>query len=244
MSLELDDMLRLQSDIAEGLLSCDLFDPVHVVERRKKRLQSELDFVGFLTGTRQSASGKAGVALCVELPVFTVPDPNISGPQKLMNLAVTVLEHDSVNMSQAGSGVPAETWANLVLDFLHHWMPLQACAITADDTAIAPLSDFKTLVAYQVSVRLPRFRSGFTRVKPASLAVAVGLATVTNHADNPSAEVWWTKDGSYPADQNRVPASTATKYTAPFAVSVGDELRWAAYQTEMFPSNVGTHTVT
>ena len=242
--LELDDMLELQSSVAEGMQSCSLFDPVHVVERRKTRLTSELEFVAFLTGKRKGDDGKSGVMLSVDLPVFTVPDPNISGPQKQMALTVTVLEHDAVNYSDAGTKVPAETWANLALDFLHHWMPLQGCAVTADETAIAPAGEFKTLVGYVVAVRLPRFRSGFARTKSATLSVAAGTATITNHADNADATVYYTLDGSYPADKTKVATSTATKYTAPFAVAVGDELRWAAYRADEFPSNVGAQTIT
>ena len=243
-TLETDDMLRLQSDVAGALASCDLFDPVHVVERRKLRLQSELEFVAFLTGKRAGADGRAGAMVSVDMPVFTVPDPNISGPQKLVVMTLTVLEHDAVNMGTSGTQVPAETWANLALDFLHHWMPRAGVAITAADTAIAPAGEFKQLIGYTVAVRLPRFRSAFARVKQATISVATGTATITNHSDNSDAVVWYTTDGSYPADKNRLPAATSVHYTAPFAVVAGQEVRWAAYKAGMFPSSVGSHSVT
>ena len=240
--VELDDMLQLQSDVASALASCDIFDPVHVVERRKKRLQSELDFVGFLSSPKPAKGGRAGVLLSVEMPVFTVPDPNVSGPQKLMVLSVLVLEHDGVNYAEGGTRVPAETWANLVLDFLHHWMPRDSVAITADDAAIVPATDFRQLIGYLVTVRLPRFRSAVTRTKVAAMVQAGASVTFTNHADNALAEVWYTLDGSFPSDKSRNPGSTSSRYSAPFAVTAGKEMRWAAYVSGQYPSNVGTAT--
>lgn len=238
----MNDINQVQSDVAGGMLSCSLFDDYNVVEVRKLRLQNVVDFAQL---TMQARNGKVGCALAVEMPVFTVPDPNISGPQKLMTLSVLAIENPTINFNQTnGAQTTAEELAQLALDFLHHWMTQNAVAFTSDHTAIEPVTDFPNVVCYRIRVVLPRFRTSVARTKSPTVSLVANLVTLTPNPDDVAAPIWYTTDGSYPADKDRVPTATSTLYTGTITVTSGQTVRWAAYATNKFPSHVGDITAT
>jgi hypothetical protein len=231
------DLEQLQTDVAARLNSSAYFVDVTVVELRKLQIQPEID--ASLVHLTEKAN-KKGAGVIVSMPTIRVDAPNVAGPERLLILNLRVMESPIISQDTAsgGSGKTAEAIALNIQDTLHQWQIEGLGTLYCDKDAMTPNTDVPGVVAYDVAVHmtLPRTQSNFCGMPDISGSAAT-LVTLTNTTSG--ATIYYTTDGSFPGSGN----SAATIYTAPFAVSAGTVVRFAAYKTGLIGSDAGQATV-
>ena len=226
----MNDIVQLQSDVGEALLSHEGLASVNVVQYRKLRVQSEVDLGAIYAVGR---NGKSGCGVLVEMPTFEVSHPNLPGPSAELVITCAVLEEPNLNLEPTGgTGLSAEDVAQRVLDSLHGLDLEGTGALYADKRAIQPAEEFQGLVAYRVALRLRSLRPQTARVATPTI-VEAGL-NVTLTCATAGAAIYYTMEGSFPGPSN----AGAVLYAESFTMT-GAVLRWAAYKSGMVGSNVG-----
>ena len=202
------------------LLSTPALDNVNVKQFRKMQIASEIDMkLVYLTPRK----GRSGAGLLVEMPEFSVINPNVEGPMATLELSVLCIEVPTINLNaQSGTMIQAEDLAQHVLDTLHLLViegmgQLQGVGIT-------PATEFRGAVAYRARVRLMNPRGQTVRSGYVTASFANDACTLTATAD----EIFYTLDGSFPAKTGN-PKSQL--YSEPFSVESGDVVRTASYST-------------
>lgn len=239
---------QLQLDVYGRLSAATYFSDisVYLVRPRSKSeallLQTKID--NALAGLEKK-NGKSGVAVRVEMPFFEVPgsDRELPGPYGERVVTVRVIENPLINMSDLGTGKSAEDIYDAVLSELHDFAPRPYDILYADRRAAEPVEELvkEGKVAYDVSVR----QKGGTNPPPkaAQPTIAQVVSNVTLASTTSGAAIYYTVAGgddpgglasSYPWPEN--PA--AILYSAPFAVTVGDQIRAVAYATGYHASDV------
>lgn len=229
----------LQSDIVSRLLSDTYFSDITVQAIAEGTVSSDLLQHA---ATASVKAGKTGVYVGVLMPSAATAKPNTPGPQMRVMAKVRVMESPQVNRySAAGTAKTAEAICVAVIQLLHHWCPNDGVTLIGGEKLIEP-SDPETsvegMVSYDLTFELPMFVEPPLKVQCPTATEKDGLLTLANLTDG--ATIYYTLDGTFPYSGN--PA--AIQYTTPFALSVGQTIRWAAYKEGMKGSNVGTATVT
>lgn len=227
------DFVQLQEDLTFALLSLETLSDVNIVQYRKLRLQSEIDFSAIWMTLRAARSG-AGVL--VEMPTARVQSPNVSGPAFDLTQTFLVLEEPNLNFTpETGTLKSAEVIAQLILEALHLFNLQGIGTLTGE--GIAEASEVPPgILAYRVSFKLTVGRPQTTRCAAPVISLAAGLATLTTTTSD--AEIRYTLDGTFPGAAN--PA--AQIYSAPVAVNSGETIRCATWKTGCNPSEVRSQT--
>jgi hypothetical protein len=251
----MNDVVKLQEDLCQGLLAEPGLQFINVVQYRKLRLQSELDWSTIYTTPR---NGRAGCGILVEMPSFEVLHPNVSGPVGNLVLSCVALEEPNLNFGPGtGTQMSAEAVSRFVLDSSHQWEIGGAGVMSAVREAIrgiwrtedlrgvmgqGTLRDaiwdaqrFEGLVAYRVKLQMQAAATPVARVSQPVAQVqqsGVSLSCATGGAD-----IYYTVDGSFPGTGN----PRAIKYSSQFQPA-GSVLRYAAYKPGMFRSGVAILT--
>jgi hypothetical protein len=153
-----------------------------------------------------------------------------------------VKENPAINLAAGGVNLTAEEIAVEILQTLHQFYLGGICqALYPAPEAIVPNGGFPGLVAYDVVLRAtfnltPPARTGCP-LPPAESGLTLTFAAP---ASDPSATVYTTTDGSFPGPGN----AAAAVYTAPFAVTGGTTVRWAAYAAGKLGSSTGLAVIT
>jgi hypothetical protein len=247
----MNDFVELQQDLTQGLLAEPGLRSINVVQYRKLRLQSEIDWSAIYTTPR---NGRAGCGILVEMPAFEVLHPNVSGPVGNLVLSCVALEEPNLNFAQAtGTQMSAEAVSRFILDSSHQWEIGGAGVMSAVREAIRGLwrtedlravagqgtlrdaiwdaQRFEGLVAYRVKLQMQAAATPVARVSQTAaqaLPSGVSLSCATE-----GAELYYTWDRSFPGPGN----PRAIKYLGPFQPA-GSVLRHAAYKPGMFRSSV------
>ena len=246
------DLVRLQEDLAQGLLSEPALACIQIVSYRKLRLRSEIDWSAVYTTPRQ---GRAGCGVVVEMPSFEVLHPGVPGPVGNLVLSFVVVEEPNLNLEPAtGTGLSAETVAQFILDSSHQWEIGGVGVMSAVKEAIRGLwrtedvrgmvgqsslrevvwdaQRYHGLVAYRVKLQMQAAGVPLPRVAT-PIAQASG-AVITLSCATEGADIYYTLDAGFPGPGNE----GAVKYQGPFAAT-GARLRYAAYQAGWLRSHVG-----
>ncbi len=234
-----NSMTWLEESLYYGLLSCDLFNTANIVQERKFQMAAELQRDAIWMTPRGNATG---VGLFVEMPHLRVEKPNST--VNMLVGGVVIFEERNVNFTAAlGSQKSSEEWSLLVAEFLRGWILGQAGGLVIEPDAVAPARDFMEMypgiVCYRASVSQRLSRTLVPRCNQPTLAAAGLTVTITNGAETPDADIYYTLDGSFPGI-----ASQATQYAAPFDVDSGTLVQFAAHKVGFFPSHVGAKIVT
>jgi hypothetical protein len=248
----MNDFVQLQEDLAQGLLSEEALQPINIVQYRKLRLQSEIEWSAIYTTPR---NGRAGCGVVVEMPTFEVLHPNVAGPVGNLVMSCVVLEEPTLNFEAAtGTYMSAEEVSKFIVDSSHQWELGGSGVMSAVREAIRGLwrtedlhsvvgqsslrdaiwdaQRFQGLVAYRVKLQLQAAGVPLPRVAMPALLEGGSQTTLTCATNG--AEIFFTTDGGFPGPSN----PSAAKYTAPFP-GTGGILRYAAYKSGMIRSNVG-----
>lgn len=224
------NLVQLQDDVTQALLSNEALVNVNIINYRKLRLQSEVDLSALWLTPR---NGRAGAGIMVEMPTFEVARPNLPGPEGELVIGCACVEEPNLNFEPAsGTLLSAEELAQICLDILHGYLIEGAGGLYAEKTAIRPMEEFPGMVAYRASVRMRQPREQTVRVAIPTITeeeLHIELACATE-----AAEIYYTQDGTFPGPSN----PGAVKYEEAFDMT-GEVLRWAAYKSGLTGSHVG-----
>ena len=232
----MQNIVNLQDDLYYALLSWDLINTINVMQMRKMRLQSELDFATIYQTPR---NGCSGMGIVVEMPTYLMSN-NLSGPGPQTELLVTLLvvECAAMNLVQgAGTGTDAESVANLLLTLLHQWLIEGQGELYPQSAPIVPATDCPLgTLGYRVSVKMQHSSPGIMRVTQPSIAIDGSFnVTLTDLSGFPKTQIYFTLDQSPPCSSN----PNATLYAGPFPTQVGEVVRWAGWAAGYSPSAIG-----
>ena len=241
------DFIKLQKFIAGVLLSEPWFEHVNIITRDwlnsddaiaqlpDQTLPNEL--LCFLT-PRVAVDGRRGCGVIVEIPEFQVSRPNLSGPQADLLITLLILEERTLNLSPTeGTLKVADQVAQKIHDVLHNLAIHPLGHLYADANAMTPANDFAPLRAFRVRLRMTNARTQTNRVATPAISEEAGTVTLT--CATADSRIFYTKDASFPGVSN--PA--ATEYSAPFTVTAGDEIYFAAYAADYVQSAVQHATI-
>lgn len=240
------DFVQLQEDVTWALLSADSLDRVNIVQERKLRLEQQpneppqgvLQMAAFWLLPR---NGHSGCGVAVEMPSIFTPHPNLPGPEFQLVITCAVVEEPNLNFTpNQGTGQSAEEVAQLVLEILHGLHLEGLGDLFAKGVAIETAKDFQNLLAYRVRLTMLNLRPQTARVPNPIITELAGLITLANATAYLPAAIYYTLDGTFPGRGN--PA--AQLYSAPFYASVGQVIRWAAFQPGLLSSYVSQATLT
>jgi hypothetical protein len=228
------NFLQLQEDAQMCLLCSEQLVNVNVVQYRKMRMQSEIDFSALYQTQR---NGRGGAGIMVEMPRYETVNPNSPGPERMLLIDLLCVEEPNTNMEPtSGTEVSAEELADFVLEELGDIGIEGIGELYPDRKTITPAQDLDAgLVGYRVTMVVWDVREKRVRVPLPSIAEDAGLVTLTNQAGFEDANIFWTQDGTFPGEAN----PGAVKYTGPFDASAISRVRWRAYQAGKLGSFVG-----
>ena len=239
-----DQLEWMQEALFNGFLSCDLFNGLNIVLEKKFRLDSSVAIDSLWQTVRQ---GKSGAGLVVEMPKLTVETPN-SQVNRILG-SVVVLEERNLNfLPDTGTGLTAEQWAQLAVEFMRGWIIGQAGGLVVESNAVTPAEDWidadSGIIALRGSVSQRATRPNYPRTAAPSFEIAAGVVSLINNDVLSDTPIFYTTDGSFPGNPDVCPGSTATRYISPFAVTAGMVVHYLALAPGKLPSNVGAQTIT
>jgi len=184
-------------------------------------------------------NGRSGCGLIVEMPTVSVRYANLPGPEHTYGISVVAVEEPGINFAPStGTLLSAEEVAEIALDCLSPLLIYDVGQLHPAQRAIVEAPEFENVVAYRVALNCQSLRTGPSRCVLPAIAEDAGLVTLTaNHASD---LVYYTLDETLPGPAN----PGAVLYSAPFAVTAGQIIRWAAYRAALVGSDVGRNTVT
>lgn len=245
----MSDILALQEFLFNGLLSCDLFAGVNVVQERKFLAQNELEFNSIWQAPRVDG-GPVGVGLYVEMPKLEIPKPN--SLQRHLLASIGVIEERNMNMTAGtGTGMSAEELAELALDFMFGWLLGLSSGLTPEAGAVRPAPDLvqgEGLVVYRAAVSMRQEHRATARCEVPTLTQMVdGKWQMANGSGTADAEIYYTLDGTFPGKSNlmvEAGAPGAVLYTEPIALQAGDEILFCAWRGDRLPSHIIGRVIT
>lgn len=231
------DIREIQEALYHGLRSCALFDRFNVVLERELLANSEME-VNAIWQTPRDGQTETGIGLLVEMPRLEIPRPN--SLQRQLVVGVGVIEERNLNMAAGvGTGVSAEELAELVLDFMHGWMPMGSSALVPESAGIEPardLVDADGVISLRTKLTLRRERWPMERCGIPAIGVADGVVTLT--ASDAADVVYYTMNGGLPGKSNPL----ACLYMGPFTPAPG-QLNYCAWNAAKLPSHVVGRTI-
>lgn len=215
------DVVQAQKDMHAILLSSDQLLTVNVVLQRKMHEESEIDMATIFSTPRGGCSG-AGVL--VEMPLATCESKNVDGPVLDWIFPVLIIENPNMNYASPtptfparGTFLDAERILQRVLDEVHNTADEFYGTFQVDRDAVKFVSDFPGCLAYRAPFTLLKAKSLQTaRVGQIQGGIADGQCTLSC-ANDPDADIWFTTDGSSPANGNGGNPKSLL-YSGPFAV--------------------------
>lgn len=234
--------LKAKADSETGL-----FEYVNITLEDALDPQAEINrALGALT----SKGGKTGVGVVIGQAVPVQPPPNVSGPELLVRIPVSVIEQPEINRqaTMGGTGLTRRQVAIRLMQAWHRWGVEGLCTQIYPDpqSPWAESSDFEKAgfaaldLWFVCAVPLePLVQCGLPVFAEAGLTV-----TLTNVTDG--AAIYYTLDGQAEPAPNTFPGPSnkdARVYSEPFAVASGTRVRWAAWRTDYLGSDVGEAVV-
>jgi len=234
---------QIQPDVFDKLASEPYFATISLFQIRRERFQSEIDEVLSSATFDPGQSGKLpGATIEVLMPMIKTNLVNAPGPVVTLEQRLIVKENPTINLATGGVNLTAEQIAVEILQTLHQFYLGGICqALYPAPEAIVPNDKFPDLVAYDVVLQAtfnltPPLRTGCP-LPPTESGLVLTFAPP---ASDPDATLYTTTDDSFPGPGN----GTATVYSAPFSVTSGTVIRWAAYASGKLGSSTGMATIT
>jgi hypothetical protein len=234
---------QIQPDIFNKLASEPYFAAISLFQIRKERFESEIEEALSAATFDPGQSGKVpGATIEVLMPLIKTNLVNAPGPVVTLEQRLTVKENPQINLATGGVNLTAEEIAVEILQTLHQFYLGGICqGLYPAAQAIVPNDNFPGLVAYDVVLQAtfnltPPARTGCP-LPPTEAGLNLTFAAP---ASDPTATIYYTTDGSFPGPGN----AAATVYSAPFGVSSGAVVRWAAYATDKLGSSTCMATIT
>jgi hypothetical protein len=229
----------LQRDVQGRLMSCPDFAHVAVLLQEGnggKKIETLRDTLNRVLSGLSKTNGKSGLSVLIPMPEVRVESnmQGVPGPQINVRISVQVIENETINRSDKGTGITAESLAFTILGLGHLFQCRATMILIADEKAIeaAELDDeMAGTVAYQINFTSPMSTEPYAKCTAPTLDVTSGSLSITGQS---GAEHYFTLDGSFP----RPGVQAAQLYAAPVAVQAGTVIRAATYLTEYTGSDV------
>jgi hypothetical protein len=227
-----DLLLKAKTDVYHRLLGDELLAnvPILLDDEGSVDRRAEVD-----AGTRNTRNAKTGA--CVIVAAVGVQSlESADTPTPLMNIALEfdVLEDVLINEGPDGTGMNCGEIVARLVQTLHqsHYDDRFTGLRLSPETPVRELiTDQPGLRGMTVQFVANGCAFGIiATVASVTASVAAGMATLT--CATSGSTIYYTLDGSYPGSGNPV----ALVYSAPFAVTTGDEIRAGAQKTGMNPS--------
>jgi len=209
-------------DLTGILLSSVALQNVNVKSYRKLRLQNVVDFSVMVTAGRNGRYGAGALVL----------EPYARGNQKNVLLLdwvfpIISIECPSINDLVTGTNLTAYQIAQIVADNLHNYADEALGTFNVDNVAIEDEKQFELdgCVCKRTSFHILGRNSQTVRVGQLTNSIAGGNVTLSC-ALNPTANIYYTNDGSFPSITGN-PSSTL--YQNPIAVRSGQIIRAVGY---------------
>ena len=218
------DPIQKALDVYGILLSAPQLSNVNVVFYRKLYLQNTSDYMRAITAQRNNGSGAGIIVL----------EPWARCNQKNVLIfdwifPVVSVENPTINMMQGGSNLSAYQMAQNVADILHNYADDANGTMNCDSEAIQDETEvsFEGCVSKRTNLHILGRSAQTVRCGTIQQSISGGTVTLSCSA-NPSASIFYTLDGSFPAQTGN---ASSKKYTGPVAGQSGQTLRAVAYQT-------------
>lgn len=230
----------IQTDLQGLLMSCSDFASVDVCIQEgngNKSVELTRDRLNRVLSGLKKTNDKAGLSMLIPMPEVRIESgmQGVPGPQVNLRMSVQVVENSSVNRSDKGTGITAESAAFTVLALGHLFQLGSGTILLADERGIEPaeLDDEMTAdVAYQVNFTLPMSTQPLPKTSAPVLSVNGGGELVL--LGQVGAKHVVTLDGSFPWPG----APGALVYDAPFVPAEGSRIRAASYAPDALGSDV------
>lgn len=231
---------RLQADITAKLKSEPALNTVNILSLRKLLTSSEVPGSVIWTTAR---GNKLGTGVLVGMP-YIEGDRAQPGDNSInIKVDLRCFELPDLAQSASGPGLTAEEIALTCRTLLRGMVCEPLSALTTEGRSIVPddvPKEHEGVLQYVLTVQCRLGIATTSRVKVPAISEAALTVTLTNHADNADASIYYTTDGTFPGPGN----SAAALYSAPFAVVSGTEVRFAAYKTGLSGSVAASRTIT
>jgi len=229
------DLVQAEKDLYQLLLSSAQLSNINFARQRVMQLKSEVDMATAWTTPRNGCAGCGGIVM---MPEASSDNNNVAGPVLDWVFKVHVLEQPALNWAKAQPGRPmhgtfttAEEVVQMVLDEVHLYCDDKLATFKVAQNAVVDANINGVALGYMVSFKLAKGRSTQTlrtgQVQVALSTPASGQTTLACAGD-PAAALWYTVDGSFPANDTGINPQ-AKQYEGPVAADPGTVLRARAY---------------
>ena len=227
---------RFQDHGLAKLLSEPLLQYVCIASMRKQVLvKPDQRVIPHLAGR----NGKVGAGVLLGLPLADPMDADVPGAQMTVKLPIDILVADDISLVLSnGARITAEEIVVIVWQLLNQFLNQSLGSGNWYVAGFDPIEDRKGAYGYRLILEVRFAADQPAKVSAPTAVIAAGQATLT--CATPGATIYYTLDGSFPGPGalNAAGIPSANLYTAPVAVSTGQQLLAAAYLANNIGSDV------
>ena len=226
------DYVQLQ-DWMTMMLMCDFrLQQVNAIQERKFRMDATLQIDSLWQGVR---NGGAGLGIIVEDVRETISDDDNSADAPIYDLefGFVVLEERNLNFAPgAGTMITAEQAGRIIVDIFYQENIQPFGQAFARGRVGEPAQDWidpqSGVYARRTSLKMKNPGLRTQRCDMVSISQTAGMVTINCSSTVPGLQIWYTTDGSFPANTVMINA-TSRQYTAPFTAASGTVITAAAF---------------
>lgn len=227
------NLLQAQKDMLMLLLCSAQLNKINFKLQRQMQLESEVDMSIIWTTPRNGCAGIGGI---VEMPTAACDEKQTPGPILNWVFSIHILEVPLLNFAQQtanrpakGSFIPAEDVVQMVLDEVHRYADERLASFTPLSNPVQPANLASIALGYRVSFLLNKARTVQTN-RTGQVKTMLGTGTIAFAcALDSTAPIYYTTNGSFPANDPAINPTTQLYDGNPVAVESGQEIRARAY---------------
>ena len=241
------DLVQAQKDMLQLLLSSTQLASINFTLQREMQLQASVNVASVWTTPRNGCQGIGGI---VEMPTASFDESSVRGPILDWIFSIHILEVPLLNFATAqtlggsaqGSGISAEQVVQMVLDEVHLYADERLATFQAMSKPVAPANLESIAIGYRVAFTLKKGKSQpTTRTGQVQVTSSIGHVSFACAVD-PAAPIWYTTDGSFPANSQTINPTSTLYIGGNIAVASGSTVRARAYASGKIGSAT-TYTV-
>ena len=226
------DYVQLQ-DWMTMMLMCDYrLQQVNAIQERKFLMDATLQIDSLWQGVR---NGGAGLGIIVEDVRETISDSfnNADAPIYDLEFGFVVMEERNLNFaSGVGTMLTSEQVGRMIVDIFYQENIQPFGQVFARGRVGEPAHDWidpqTGVYARRTSLKMKNPGLRTQRCDMVSITQAAGTVTINCTSPAPGVQVWYTTDGTFPANSVAINATTQN-YAGPFAAASGTVITAAAY---------------
>ena len=220
------DTIQIMEDAHTMLLCNENLLTVNSVRYDRLAIQGQIDWsLVWLT----NRNGCLGAGIIVELPRAKAQNNSVTGPILDWEFPFLVVENPTINRGTGGTNIKYDIIAQNVMDELHLYADEALGTFKVTGQPMEPSAEFEGCLCYRVTLELPKVRNAQT-LRTGQIQVTQGTGTISFAcAADPTASIFYTNDGSFPASANGGNPSSNKYIGTPINVSSGQVIRARAY---------------